>query len=206
MKKYFSLPQLSLPLKKGGRRDLSKSPLIPLFQRGKFFALFLVLLLSSCGFHLRGNIPLSPHIKHIYLKTESPYSELSRNIRTTFQTSNIDVVSTPDEANVTLAILSTQESQQQTNVSATQQTRQFLLTYTVIFEVQDSKGIPVSLPQTVSETRTFTIKSSETLAGSNEAMTLFQQMHSAVVFDMMTRLSSHQMTKSINEYFKQSSR
>ncbi|MDX1901493.1 MAG: LPS assembly lipoprotein LptE [Gammaproteobacteria bacterium] len=165
------------------------------------FFLCLMFLLTSCGFHLRGAVNPSPELKQVYIQTATPYDEITRAIRNSLQLSGVNITSR-ENARVILAILNVQQSQQQTNVSSTQQTRQFNLNYSITFQLLDVKGNAIITPQSVSETRSLTVQADATLAGSNEAQTLYQQMRPALVFDLMQRLSSKQMTQRINTYFK----
>ena len=80
-------------------------------------------------------------------------------------------------------------------MSGTQQTRQYNLILNVIFQVSDPRGKILIPPQNITETRSFTIKSDQILAGSNEANALYNQMRQAIVYDMMARLSSNEITR-----------
>lgn len=163
---------------------------------------FIIALLTGCGFHLRGNVSLNPHIKKIFLQTENPYGQLARHLRNAFNTSGITVTKTAQDADIILVILNEQQSEQQTNVSATQQTRQYTLISSINFTAQSPTHKTIIAPQTVSETRTVTTQSNTTLASSNEVTTLYQQMQAALVFDIMSRLTAHNANQQFNHYFK----
>jgi outer membrane lipopolysaccharide assembly protein LptE/RlpB len=65
----------------------------------------------------------------------------------------------------------------------------------VTFQVTDPKGKILLSPQTVSETSTLAITAGQILAGSNEASNLYQQMRQAIVYDILSRLSSRQVSR-----------
>lgn len=155
--------------------------------------LILSLILTSCGFHLRGETQFPQPMQHVYLKTASPYGELTHNIQQYFKMSGVTLVSTPAEATTILQILSETTGQQLIGVSGTQQTRQYNLTLNVTFQLTDPKGVLISAPETMTETRTLPISSGEILSGSNQAAALYQQMRRAIVFDIMNRLSSQEI-------------
>jgi LPS-assembly lipoprotein len=160
----------------------------------KIIILLIFTCLISCSFHPRGTIALSPSLQQLYLKTNNPYGQLAQNLRNYFTMSGIELTSSPNNANLILDIIKENESQQLLSVSGTQQTRQYNLIYTVVFQVITPKGALVIPPQTLSETRAFTTISDQILGGTNEATMLYQQMRRAIVYDMMNRLSSQEMT------------
>lgn len=154
----------------------------------------LALLLSSCGFHLRGSMPLSPPLQRLYLKTQSPYGELTHNLQQYLKMSGVYLADSPQDASTVLDIISETTSQQLLGVSGTQQTRQYNLTLNVSFQVTDPKGNVLVAPVTLTQSRTLPINANQILAGSNEATALYQQMRRAIVFDIMNRLSSQEIT------------
>ena len=160
--------------------------------------IFLLLSLASCGFHLRGQTPLAEPLHSLYLKSKDPYGQLARNLRQYLKMSGVVLASDPHDANTILEIISETESQQLQSVSGTQQTRQYNLVLTVTFQVTDSSGRVLVPTQSLSESRPLTILSNQILGGSNEQANLYQQMRLTMVFDIMNRLSSHEITHLLN--------
>ncbi len=148
------------------------------------------LLLSACGFHLRGYIPLPEPLHKLYLQTTEPFSQLTRNLKQYLKFSGVTLVDSPAAADTVLVILSETNSEQLLSIGGTQQTRQYNITLTVSFEVTDRNGIVLIPPEALHETRTLTILSNQILGGSNEENNLFVQMRSAIVYDILTRLAS----------------
>jgi LPS-assembly lipoprotein len=164
---------------------------------GNYFLCLCVLLssglLTACGFHLRGDIPLPPPLQKLYLKTTDPYGQLSRNIKQYLRFSGVQLVDSPEEAETILVILNETNNEQLLSIGGTQQTRQYNITLTVSFEVTNSRGIVLVPPESLSETRSLTILSNQILGGSNEENNLFVQMRSAIVYDILSRLSSKEV-------------
>lgn len=157
--------------------------------------LLLMMCLTSCGFHLRGQIPLSPPLQTMYLKTKDPYGQLARNLRQFLKLSGVYLTETPENATTIFEIVSERTLDQLISLNGSQQTRQYNLTLTVTFVITDPKGQPLIKPEALSETRVLTIKEGQILAGSNEATALYEQMRQAIVYDILSRLSSAQMTR-----------
>jgi LPS-assembly lipoprotein len=151
-------------------------------------------LLTGCGFHLRGQVPLAPPLKKIYLQTDDPYGQLSRNLRQYLKYSGAELTDSPQTADTVLAILREFNTEQLLSIGGTQQTRQYNITLTVNFQITDPQGRILVPPQTLSETRALTILSNQILGGSNEENNLFVQMRRAIVYDIMNRLASRDVT------------
>lgn len=158
------------------------------------FTLILAVSLTACGFHPRGTVQVAPELQRVYLKTQSPYSDLTHNIRQYLKTSGVYLADSPYDATTVLEILSEDTQQQLLGVSGSQQTRQYNLTLIVKFQLTKPNGVVLLAPESLSETRTLPINSNEILSGSNQADALYQQMRRAIVFDIMNRLSSQYVT------------
>jgi LPS-assembly lipoprotein len=167
----------------------------------KFFLLLVIFgaacLVQGCGFHLRGDTQLSLPLQRVYLQTQDPYGELARNVRNYLKTSNVDVVDSAIEASTILDILREEHSEQLVSIGGTQLTRQYNLVLTVSFQVTSSQGVTLVPTQSVSETRSVTIQSNQILGGSNEEANLYDDMRRAIVFDIMSRLSSREVKNMI---------
>jgi LPS-assembly lipoprotein len=155
-------------------------------------------ILSGCGFHLRQAVVLAPPLKRLYLQTAAPFDELSRNIKQYLKLSGVELVNSPVEAHTILDIIAENSSQQLLSVGGTQQTRQYNLILTVIFQVTTPDGRVLLPRQTVSEIQPLTVQSDLILAGSNEENNLYHQMRRQIVYTMMNRLASKQATLMLN--------
>lgn len=159
-----------------------------------FFILFLTLFISSCGFHPRGSVALAPSLQQLYIKSSDPYGWLPRGLADYLSYSGVHTTTSIANAETILDILHIDKNEQLLSVSGTQQTRQYNLILSVTFQLTDPKGQVFVAPQTVSETRVLTVASDQILGGSNEADNLYQQMHQAIIYDMINRLSSRNVT------------
>jgi len=154
----------------------------------------IVFSLTSCGFHLRGPISLAPALQTLYLKTKDPYGQLARNLKQSLKMSGVHLTDSPEEATTVLEIVNEQTLDQLIGINGSQQTRQYNLILTVTFVVTDPKGLALLKNQILTETRVLTIKEGQILAGSNEATALYEQMRQAIVYDILSRLSSAEIT------------
>lgn len=160
---------------------------------------FLVSTLTGCGFHLRGPVSLAPPLKKVYIQTHDPYGALTRNLEQSLAFSGAEITTTPAEANVILDIISEVSGEQLLSVGNTQQTRQYNLTLTAIFQLTTPKGKVLLSPQTINETQSVTINSDQILAGSNEKNNLYSQMRRNIIYNIMNRLSSKEVAVLVSQ-------
>lgn len=169
-----------------------------------FLLLIIIMLLSGCGFHLQGAISLVPPLHCIYLQTQDPYGYLATYLREFLKMSHVYLTPSPALASTTLVILQDESSQELLSVSSTQQTRQYNLRVTIVFEILDPKGCAIVGPQTLSETRVITVQSNQILGNSNEANLYYQQMRRSLAYAIMNRISSKEISRLIMNCYNQS--
>lgn len=167
----------------------------------KKYSLFFMLLfmLTGCGFKLRDSFSFSSPIRHLYIETNTPYSLLTANLKQFFKRTSVHVTSSAKEADIILNILNEKETQPLISISSTQQTREYNLTVSITFQLKDRSGKIIVPQETMSESRTFTIQSSQILSGSNEAYGLYQQLWQALVYTVANRLASKEIAAQINK-------
>lgn len=169
---------------------------------GLLLILLFTFCLTSCGFHLRGQTVFAPPLQKIYIKTQNPYGELAHNLKKYFKLSGVYVADSASDATTVLNILSDQTGQQLLGINGTQQTSQYNLTLGVTYQLTTPEGIALTTPETLTESRTLAINSNEILGGSNEAAALYTQMRRSIVFDLMNRLSSQEITSIVTKNTK----
>jgi LPS-assembly lipoprotein len=168
----------------------------------KLLFILIILCLTSCGFKLRNSMPLAPPLYRLYLETPDPYGQLTRTLRQFLKMSGVTIVDNQKNASSTLTILSENTNDQLIGINGTQQTRQYNLILTVTFQVSNANSRVLVPSQTVTESRTLTITNDQILASNNEAMSLYNQMREAIVYDIMSRLSSEEVTTLLTSELK----
>lgn len=162
-----------------------------------FISLLFTFFLSSCGFHLRAPVTLPLPLQSMYIQAQDPYSSFIRNLKQYLKMSGVRLARSPQEAETILNIIEENTGQELLSINSSQQTRQYSLKYSVVFEVLDTKGKAYFPPQSLIETRTLTLQSNQVLASSNQAALLYQDMRRAVVYNIVSRLTSKKLTKNL---------
>ncbi len=167
----------------------------------KFLVCIVTLFLTACGFHPQGDMKLAPPLQKMYLQTPDPYGTLSRDLRNYLKMSHVRLVTSPEEAETILEILSDTSRQELLSVAGTQQTRQYNLMVNVNFAVSDKNGHTILPAQSLTENRTITVQANQILGSSNEATLYTQQMRRTLAYAIVNRLASIEVTKTINKAF-----
>jgi LPS-assembly lipoprotein len=98
--------------------------------------IFLLLLLSGCGFQLRGAVTVPPEMARTYIDTQDRHSLFYLKLRSSFRQSGVQLVESPTDATATFSILEDDTGQRVLSVSARNVPREFEVYYTVLFQVQ----------------------------------------------------------------------
>ena len=153
------------------------------------FALSVAALLSACGFHLQGRVPLPEPIRTPYVDSADRQSEFVQSLRRALLTTGAHPSDERDKASAVVSILKDQLSRRVLSVSAANQPTEYEVTYTVRFSVTagDKELLP---PQEVFATRSYSFAERLLLAKGNEETVLRQDMAQDLADMVMRRLSS----------------
>lgn len=135
-----------------------------------------IIVLTGCGFHLRGDTPIPPETSTLYLKTSKPYNTLSKNLRETLTSAGVNLVSFSKDAPVTLQIVSETSGQSIANIGTNTTTRQYNLTYVAVYQLTNAAGKIIAGPFTVTENTALMTTSNEMLSSSTTQAQLQEQM------------------------------
>ncbi len=147
-----------------------------------------LLALSACGFHLRG------HGKKVNLAFQSVYLKggetlLMGDLRTALVNNKVTVSTTPDQATITLEIISEASDKQVLSLSSAGKVLEFELRYFVKIHAYDSQ-LESWLPESEIELkRTLTYDDTQVLAKEQEEATLVKDMRIDAVAQTIRRLS-----------------
>lgn len=173
---------------------MTTSSSVSLLGRRAVLALGLTVLLSACGFHLRGSngsfmLPFAT--MYIGLPDTSPLAiGLKRYIRAIGST---EVVNTKDGADAVLEVLNDPErNRTKTILSLNKNGRvqEYQLGYSINFRVVDKAGNQLLAPTTISLVRPITFDESQVLAKETEEAALYRDMRNDLVQQIMRRLAS----------------
>lgn len=152
---------------------------------------FSCITLIGCGFKLRGQNSLPSALHIIYLKSDSPYSSFTSQLKQVLLSSKIRIVTTASEAPVTLHIMNTQYTHTAPD-SGSNEARIFTFNYKVTFAIVSKAGNNLLGPETISVTRNLILNAGQVLSNNNQAAQLQQQMEQDAIWQLFNRLSAKQ--------------
>jgi LPS-assembly lipoprotein len=154
------------------------------------WALLVVLLVSGCGFHLEGRMPLPQAMQRPYIDAQDQQSDFVQSLRRQMLISGAHPVDSPAEATAVVHILSDAVAPQVLSVSAQNRPTEYQVTYTVRFSVTTGGGKELLAPQQVSAMRSYSFEESLLLAKEHEEAILQQAMGQDLADIVMRRLAS----------------
>ncbi len=101
------------------------------FRKWRLTPFFLMLLLSACGFHLRGVADFPPDVSTVYIQTEDRYSPFYRELVAVIQQNGLGPVSESESADAVINVLSDDTDRRTLTVSARNVPREFEIFYIV---------------------------------------------------------------------------
>jgi len=146
------------------------------------------LLLSGCGFHLEGRVPLPQPIRQPYIEARDQQSDFVQSLRRQMLISGASLVDSPGQATAVVHILSDAVTPRVLSVSAQNRPTEYQVTYTVRFSVTVG-GKELLAPQQVSAQRSYSFDESLLLAKEHEEAILQEAMGQDLADIVMRRLS-----------------
>jgi len=146
------------------------------------------LLLSGCGFHLEGRLPLPQPIRRPYIEAPDQQSDFVQSLRRQMLISGAHPVDSRDQATAVVDILDDAVKSSVLSVTAQNRPAEYQVTYTVRFAVV-AGGRELLPPQQVSSVRSYSFDESLLLAKDHEEAILQQAMGQDLADIVMRRLS-----------------
>jgi LPS-assembly lipoprotein len=145
-------------------------------------------LLSACGFHLRGTASLPQESLYISGPAYSAFAnDLKRAIRAGTTTRIADDAA---EADATIFILG--ENRAKLILTLTQQgtVREFQLRYSIVYRLADKAGKEITPPSEIVLVRSYVYNDQNVLAAESEEALLYHDMQQDAVQQLLRRLAS----------------
>ncbi|MBP9726740.1 MAG: hypothetical protein KBD83_04670 [Gammaproteobacteria bacterium] len=155
-------------------------------------ALLLTFCLTACGFKLQGTLaPLPPQLQQVYVNSAAaPHSAIAPDLTVALENDKVTCVDDPKQALITLNILQDKQSSRQIGSGASQETRKYELTYSVVFTLSDSTGKRIYGPAAVSSTLIHYVYSGQVLGNNQEEGALYQSLRRNVIQKILFKLAS----------------
>ncbi len=144
-------------------------------------------LLSACGFHLRGAADLP--FKTIYLGF-SPNSPVGVELKRNIEASGAQVVDDVKDAEANLKVLADSRDRQVLTLNTNGRVREYALFQNFTFSVTDGKGAIIIPPTAITLRRVITYDENQELAKQAEEALLYRSMQSDLVQQILRRMAA----------------
>lgn len=146
------------------------------------------LVLSGCGFHLRGPQRMDFATIHIGVSGLSDFgASLRRQIRTTDSTT---VVEDPAQADARLQLLANDRDREILSLTGRGKVREYQLTQRIRFQLLDKSGNALIAPTEISARREYTFDDAQILGKAQEEALLYRDMQDDLIQQLMRRLAA----------------
>jgi len=151
--------------------------------------LLMLLLLSACGFQLRGSTEFPPGMSAVYIDAANRFSPFYRELTKTLRESELSVADSPIDADSVIRIISDETGRRSLSVSARNVPREYEVFYVVRYAVfiDDEE---VLTPQQSILTRDYTFDETEVLGKALEEEVLRNSIAEDLVGLLMQRIGA----------------
>ena len=151
------------------------------------FLLFTAVLLAGCGFHLRGQAGMP--FGTLYLDTANSATPFITELRRNLEANKVKLVSTAEQADVVLSIVSEIPSKQILSLGGSGRVTEFQLFFRVSLRAYDLKQQEWIPAEEIVMHRDFSYDDTKVMSKESEETLLYQSMRSDMVQQIVRRLS-----------------
>jgi len=161
------------------------------FCTRSFFLITILLLLSSCGFHLRGSFSIPPALQRLSIQPYQPYDPFQRQLRKILISNHVSLLEgNKDKTLTTLSILTQDFSERTIAYGADGQPNRAILQYLVTYQIRDPKNSINAIERRVQVEREITLNPNETLGTDQTRNRLKNDLYLDAAFALARQLSS----------------
>jgi len=152
--------------------------------------LFAALVLSACGFQLRGSdgqaaIPF----KTMYVGVPES-SQLGLELKRNLRARNVTIVNDPKAAEAIIEVLSESREKSILTLNTQGRIREYSLFYKLRFRIKDNKDQELLAPTEITLKRNISYNESQAIAKEKEEDMLYRDMQSDLVHQVLRRLAA----------------
>jgi len=151
----------------------------------KSVIVIMALLLTACGYHLRGAMELPAGLKNIYLEGGS--AELREQFKRAMEISSVPLASSPETAGIIIKIFDEDSQSNVLSLGSGGTANDFELGYRFDYEIVDSKNKVLSVRQPIEIKREYYNDQLAVIAQDNEEKVIRNEMYQQAVRTIVNR-------------------
>jgi len=144
-----------------------------------------VLLLTSCGFHLRGSVQLAPEMSELAIQDAGPETDILPDLKDALLSQGVKITAT---APVILQLRNESYSRRVLSVDVSGKAQEYELGYSILVRVQGVDGVVWMPDEEVSIQRDLRFDNSAVLATSEEETQLQEDMRRDAISQVLQLL------------------
>lgn len=148
------------------------------------------LLLTACGFHLRGEAQLPPGMARIYVESADPYGPLKRNLEKALERSGATIETKAGDGIAEVRLSAVSLGPIVRSVSANARVNEFTMLYHVELQVTDAAGKVLLPKQVVEQSRIFTFDQTQAIGTGAEQDEIKKEMERDMVQVVLRKVES----------------
>jgi len=152
---------------------------VPIKTLSSTLVMLIALLLSACGYHLRGEMDLPSEMKTIYLEGAS--APLQEQFRKALASSQVQLVSSRAAAGTIITVSNEENLKRALSLGSSGYANQFGLEYRLNYEVTDKNNKPLVTSQPVDIKREYFNNQQLILGKDNEETVIRNEMYQQAV-------------------------
>lgn len=147
--------------------------------------LILALLVSACGYHLRGSLDLPKGMKNVYLEGGS--AQLREQFKRAMEISSVQLSSSPENAGIIVRIFDEDSRRRVLSLSSGGIANDFELSYRFDYELLDAKNKVLTPRQPIEIKREYYNDQLAIIAKGNEEAVIRDEMYQQAVRTVVNR-------------------
>jgi len=155
-----------------------------------FVLLALALVVSGCGFHLRGAVDLPESLQQIAIGGTGFSRDLRRRLESSLRSNGVEVVKTADTGIPELRIVKEAHTKRAVTLNASGNVRDFDLSYSLEFLLAGTTDEILLPRQSIRVQRNFKYDQTDVLGKANEEKLLRRELLNEAVDQLLSRLRS----------------
>jgi LPS-assembly lipoprotein len=128
----------------------------------------LAVMLSACGFQLRGSAALPEEMAVTYIMAGNPYGTLVNDFAEALRTHKVTVTEVREEATATLLVIDSKRDKDVLSVNGNGKVLEYQLTQSIVFSVVSADKTTLLDPQQVAMSRDYLYSSTDVLSKERE--------------------------------------
>jgi LPS-assembly lipoprotein len=144
------------------------------------------ILVSACGYHLRGALVLPEGMKNIYLQGGS--TQFREQFSKALKSSSGNIVNSPEDAGITISILGEEMNRRVLSLSSRGRSNEFELYYHLQYELIKAGNTKVLERQPVEIRREYFNDQQDIMAKDNEEAVIRNEMYQQAVHTIINRI------------------